>query len=303
MSLPSNTPPENKVKVTWRTTITFLTLYICFLSRLFVGDVLFHHFCPVFRLPTWRRCPSIAGTEFSSACLDRRSKVEKNSDHCTSGFTLCFSFFQLENLSCPLMFIVGEDDLSSASLENADLVVCSRCFLWCLTHEGTIHSECFCVLLVRLRRTWGLLGKLICWPVCLILVLGTWSSRLTLRTEDHPCGASNPENVSRRLSRRSHFRSHRVCFVLNGDYFMEGGNNPDLSCSGHTLGRSSRTSCCCPGGFLEEDAGLYGASSETLSGKQTLVLHISEISDSFFYLYLWFWSFSFERQTLLNTSA
>lgn len=32
------------------------------------------------------------------------------------------SVFQVENINCPLLFIVGEDDLSSASEENADLV-------------------------------------------------------------------------------------------------------------------------------------------------------------------------------------
>lgn len=51
---------------------------------------------------------------------------------------------------------------------------------------------------------------------------------------------------------------------------MERGNNPDFSCSGHTLGRSSCASCCRPGGFLEKDAGFYGASSETINGKQTV---------------------------------
>lgn len=41
---------------------------------------------------------------------------------------ILFLFIQLENLTCPLMFIVGEDDLSSASQENADLVVCAILF-------------------------------------------------------------------------------------------------------------------------------------------------------------------------------
>lgn len=31
-------------------------------------------------------------------------------------------FLQLEHLACPLMYIVGEDDLSSSSIENANLV-------------------------------------------------------------------------------------------------------------------------------------------------------------------------------------
>lgn len=31
-------------------------------------------------------------------------------------------FVQIEHLACPLMFIVGEDDLSSSSIENADLI-------------------------------------------------------------------------------------------------------------------------------------------------------------------------------------
>lgn len=68
------------------------------------------------------------------------------------------------------MYIVGEDDLSSASQENADLVVCSR-IVWRVAPKGAIHSESFCILLVRLRRACGLLGKSICSPACHILVL------------------------------------------------------------------------------------------------------------------------------------
>lgn len=33
---------------------------------------------------------------------------------------LCF--LQVERLTCPLMYIVGEDDLSSSAIENANLV-------------------------------------------------------------------------------------------------------------------------------------------------------------------------------------
>lgn len=51
---------------------------------------------------------------------------------------------------------------------------------------------------------------------------------------------------------------------------MEIDNNHDFSCSGHTVGWSSCTSCCCPGGFMEEDAGFHGASSETMSRKHTV---------------------------------
>lgn len=43
--------------------------------------------------------------------------------HINTRFTVFFS--QIENLTCPLMCIVGEDDLSAWSMENADLVVCS----------------------------------------------------------------------------------------------------------------------------------------------------------------------------------
>lgn len=35
-----------------------------------------------------------------------------------------FFFLQLEDLPCPLMYIVGEDDLSASSMENANLVNC-----------------------------------------------------------------------------------------------------------------------------------------------------------------------------------
>lgn len=34
-------------------------------------------------------------------------------------------FLQVEKLTCPIMYIVGEDDLSSSSIENANLV----CFI------------------------------------------------------------------------------------------------------------------------------------------------------------------------------
>lgn len=31
-------------------------------------------------------------------------------------------FLQLEKLTCPLLYIVGEDDLSASSMDNANLV-------------------------------------------------------------------------------------------------------------------------------------------------------------------------------------
>lgn len=45
--------------------------------------------------------------------------------HINTRFNKIFFFSQIENLTCPLMCIVGEDDLSTSSTENTNLVVCS----------------------------------------------------------------------------------------------------------------------------------------------------------------------------------
>lgn len=41
-----------------------------------------------------------------------------------------FVLSQLERLSCPLMYILGEDDLNASSKENSDVVVCHILFLF-----------------------------------------------------------------------------------------------------------------------------------------------------------------------------
>lgn len=50
-------------------------------------------------------------------------------------FSRVIVFLQIENLTCPLMYIEGRDDLNAASTENANLVDCLSFFLFFFQNE------------------------------------------------------------------------------------------------------------------------------------------------------------------------
>lgn len=102
-------------------------------------------------------------------------------------------FLQLEHLTCPLMYIVGEDDLSASSIENANLV--SNSILQIIIFGKQVMLNAF-LLVNRLRRPWVLQLNPSCLPGCRTLVPVTWLNRLTRQIQERPCGASNHKNVS-----------------------------------------------------------------------------------------------------------
>lgn len=186
------------------------------------------------------------------------------------------------------MCIVGEDDLSSASMENADLVVCFHLSVyfpssvWQLKVQLTASNF---VLVCQIEEGLRAAGKThlftrLSYPGAGHLIEPPYSPHR--RTSMWSIKPRKRELRAAGLSHISHFLSLWGFFLTGIFFFMERDNNHDFSCSGHTVGRSSCTSCCRPGGFLEEDAGFYGASSETMSRKHRLleVLHISWMSST-----------------------
>lgn len=67
-----------------------------------------------------------------------------------SNFCDILACLQVENINCPLMFIVGEDDLSSASKENADVVRTFTAVHFILV--DLVGPKTHVVLVLRLRR-------------------------------------------------------------------------------------------------------------------------------------------------------
>lgn len=193
------------------------------------------------------------------------------------------------------MCIVGEDDLSTSSMENTNLVVCS-CLMAFFAFKYSRLSAYWAIKCFWLPD-WGEIEgcREIPSPHPFVLSQCWTSDRTTLHSTlknvpveretqktwapPGPAGANSTPLVFP-------FLTKTLCTVV------ECYNNADFSCSDHAVGRSSCTSCCCPGGFLEEDPRFYGASSE----KMTRWKHASKNSD------VWMLHMEFYMHNVTNRS-